>query len=216
MRALLPAAVAAVALSAAAPDHARAAPSVRLDFTGSIDFIRPGVNGPLDGFVEFAPGPKSAVDGYVLYDAGTPATAPGVWNLPTATYHATFGDLTFDVTGLIAVATGANASAFEFRFAIPPGEFPTPVTAADGFLGVQTFRDDAFDRFTLPTAIPDGDQVTGFAYTTPGGVDGAVNTFLRITSTAIPAPTGVPEPASFAPLGLGLAGLAFARRRARG
>lgn len=94
MRVLLPAALAACALSAAV--QARAAPLVRLDFAGVIDVIRPGVNGPLDGFGALAPEPVSAVNGYLVYDAATPATSPGVWDLPTATYHATFGDVTLD------------------------------------------------------------------------------------------------------------------------
>ena len=223
--------VAVAALMAAKMGSAHAAPLVRLDFTGTVDIDRLYVGtdrttpstapDPLSGVIDQLSSPLSAVRGFVLYDAGTPATSPGVWNLPTATYQATFGNLAISATGLTAIVNGASNSALQFRFGIPSGEFTFPVTAANGSLSITTFSDNAFNLTSLPTAIPTSrpDESTDFSYTTPisGGLNGFVSTgtILRITATVVDGQANVPEPASLFLLGAGLASLAAASRRGK-
>ncbi len=230
MRTLLLTSIAASVLSVAAPGCAYAVTLVRLDFTGPIEAnsLFTGAdrntvsNAPnlLNGLINVAPGPMSAVTGSLTYDASTTATSPGLWTLPTATYQATFGELTINAVGLTASVASPN-SAITFQFAIPLSEFPFPVTSAFGSLQIQTLRTNAFDPLTLPTVIPTGafgsrpDTNTTFSYTTTAGLNGLVNsgTNIGLRATVIDNPVGVPEPTSLLLFGAGLLTFAGTRRR---
>ena len=177
------------------------------DFTGHIteedtsgplkDLLNPNFNTDLD-----------VVSGYLRYDASTPDTTPGVFDLPGAIFHAVFAGGTVDATGVTATVS-VNQDLIVFRTDVPVAEFlPTVISSATMSLGFQTFTDGYFNLTSLPVTVPPNDKTLGFAYTA-GGVDYGASTDTNLVVTA----RTVPEPSPLAVLGLGLASLVFASSR---
>ncbi len=181
-------ALAAVAAAIVAP--AQATPyTVQYDFWGMV----------VNGNSYWAP-QDSKFTGYFRYDATTPPTSLGVWNLPTAVFHVDFAHLTIDTEGANAESS-FNHESITFETLVPRSELPFPVTYA-AFLDIQfeTYRDDYFLK--LPTTQTPGDHSLFFY------IDD--NLFIG-TDTAF-NPT-VPEPATAALFLVGLTGLAWGVRR---
>ena len=179
----------------------------QFNFVGTI--TANDTTGPLKGLLNpNFPNAEDGISGFLRYDASTPASPPGVFDIPGAVFHAVFDGGTVDATGVTAQVS-ANQDALFFRANVPVSQFlPTVISTATMSLGFETFTDGFFSLTTLPTTLPINDKTLGFEYTAGSQIFGAsTDTNIVVTLSAIP------EPASIALLGLGLVGAVVARSR---
>lgn len=94
--------------------------------------------------------PWSKLTGYFRFDAGTPATAPGVWNLPTAVFHVQYDGVTIDTVGATA-HTWNDGEAITFNLDVPYADIPDPDAIFTLTMTFEAYHDNAYSAWHLPT-----------------------------------------------------------------
>ncbi len=177
------------ALVALVPAHATPYP-MQYNFTGMV----------VQGTAPWAPA-NTFLSGYFRFDAATPPSSAGVWNLPTAVFHVQYADLTIDTVGASAQVS-PTGEAIRFDAFVPPTEFPFSVFGGTLEMQFETFTDNYFSLSKLPTTVPPNDH--SLILWNDGNLFAGTDTDFSPT---------VPEPATAAFFLAGLIGLGARRKR---